>query len=304
MKKFSVFLSLAAIAFLSQNQANAVTIIGLTNNSLVSFDSSTPGTTTSPVTITGLNGDVLRAIDFRPADKQLYGLGVVGSTGTVYRIDPVAGTATSILNGLTISSGGGGGGGFPVGFDFNPVSDALRIVNRNTNLRITGNLTTINTDANPNPGNPNVVGAAYTNNFAGAALTTLYDITAGGGGPTQLFTQGSLNGSPVSPNTGTLFDIGALGVSSGGRVGFDITSDNQAFASLTVPPGPTTPATLYSIDLGTGVATSIGAISENLQIEGIAVVPVAVPEPNNSFGLLGAGLLGLLSYGWRRQKDI
>lgn len=75
MKKFSVFLSLAALAFLSQNRANAVTIIGLTNNVLVSFDSSTPGTITSPVSIQGLkNGEVVRAIDFRPADKQLYGL--------------------------------------------------------------------------------------------------------------------------------------------------------------------------------------------------------------------------------------
>ena len=58
------------------------TLIGLTNvNSLVTFDSATPGTLIgSAVAVTGLTaGDVLVGIDYRPATNTLYGLGRVSS---------------------------------------------------------------------------------------------------------------------------------------------------------------------------------------------------------------------------------
>ena len=40
--------------------------------------------------------------------------------------------------------------------------------------------------------------ADYTNSFDGATSTTLYDIDSGSD---RLFTQGSVGGAPVSPNT-------------------------------------------------------------------------------------------------------
>jgi hypothetical protein len=134
---------------------------------------------------------------------------------------------------------------------------------------------------------------AHTNNFAGATVTTLFVID-NGPSPDLLRTQGSANGAPVSPNTGTLFTVGPLGVDSGGRVGFDITSDNRAFASLRVPPGPTNPAQLYSINLNTGAATLIGAIPGDA-IQAIAVAPASVPGPG-TLTLLGFGVLGMLGY--------
>jgi hypothetical protein len=94
-------------------------------------------------------------------------------------------------------------------------------------------------DGTLNPGNPNVVGAAYSNNVPGGVngQTTLYDIDSA---LDQLFTQGGVNfppgTPPVSPNTGTLFDVGPLGVNTSDLVGFDISAfSGTAFASLTTP---------------------------------------------------------------------
>src|SRR6185369_13708070 len=59
--------------------------------------------------------------------------------------------------------------------------------------------------------NPVAVGAAYTNNFAGATTTTLYDIDTF---TDSLVRQGGVNVPPgtPSPNSGQLFTVGPLGV--------------------------------------------------------------------------------------------
>ena len=115
-----------------------------------------------------------------------------------------------------------------------------------------------------------------------------------------LDTQGSAGDSPISPNTGTLITVGSLGVDSGGRVGFDITSDNRAFASLTVPPGAANPAGLYTINLNTGAATLIGTIGGE-PVGAIAVAPATVPEPG-TLALLGLGVVSLVGYGRCRAR--
>ena len=66
------------------------TAVGLTtSNTLVTFDTATPGTVSGLANfIPGLvAGDTLVAIDFRPATGQLYGLGVNGMTAHLYLID-------------------------------------------------------------------------------------------------------------------------------------------------------------------------------------------------------------------------
>ena len=76
-----------------------------------------------------------------------------------------------------------------------------------------------------NPGAPHVVGSAYTNNFAGATMTTLYAIDST---TDQLLIQNP-------PNAGTLVPVGPLGVDTGDDVGFDIAAnDGVAFATLTI----------------------------------------------------------------------
>lgn len=280
MKKLSLFLSLVAVIFASQDRANAALVVGLTEtNSLVKFSTNAPGTLIGgSVPVTGLNsGEDLKSIDFRPANNLLYGLGVAGSTGTIYEINPDTGAATTVLGGIAVS-------GTEFGIDFNPVPNALRIVsNSGQNLRIAQNLTVVNVDGNLNPGSPNVVGAGYINNFAGATTTTLYVIDASNPSALQLNIQ-------MPPNAGTLMPVGSLNVGSNSQVGFDITSDNMAFASLTNNDA----SSLYSINLSTGNATEIGMIGGEA-LDGIAI-PVPVPPT-----ILGS-ILGLGFGAWFKTK--
>ena len=72
--KFSKLLAIASLlgsAFIGT--ASATVVYGLTStNTLVSFDSATPGIVTSNVSVSGLStGEVFRGIDFRPADGEI-----------------------------------------------------------------------------------------------------------------------------------------------------------------------------------------------------------------------------------------
>jgi hypothetical protein len=229
------------------------------NNTLVSFNPGLPGATSAVRAISGLASDErVVGIDFRPATGDLYAL---TSASRLYVVNPVNGVATRVgsapftpaLNGQSF------------GVDFNPVPDRLRVVSdAEQNLRLNPNNGAVaGTDGalayaagDPNAGqDPNITGAAYTNNFAGATSTTLYVIDSD---RNTLARQGSAGGGPVSPNTGQLFTIGSLGVDPTGVVGFDISSETgAAFAAFNAPGLPTQ---LHAINLTTGAATMIGAI--------------------------------------------
>jgi hypothetical protein len=251
--------------------AQAEVIVGLTDtNQLVTFDSAAPGTILSTVAITGLQGgEILRGIDIRPATGQLYGL---GSTSRIYRINPFTGAATAVGSGpfSPLLSG------TEFGFDFNPVPDAIRIVSEGgQNLRVnpnTGVLLGQDTGLVYAPGDPregvppDIVGAAYTNNTEGAVNTTLYAIEALGG---FLVRVGGPESNP-SPNTGQLFTVGALGVTTTQPVGFDIApGTGRAFASVNGGGGPTR---LNTVNLATGQATLVGSIGGGAIIRAIAVL--------------------------------
>jgi hypothetical protein len=246
---------------------NAVPIFGVdTNNKLVRFNSATPGTILSSVTITGtLGGEQITALDFRPSNEQLYGL---GSNGRLYVINQVTAVATQVGTGpLSLN-------GASFGFDFNPTVDRIRITSEgDQNVRVNpndGSLVATDTplayaSGDVNVGkNPNVAGSAYTNNFAGATTTTLYGIDAG---LDILVTQNP-------PNAGSLNTVGPLGVdASVFLLGFDIDGVNGiAYASLVV----SNICQLYTINLSTGAATLVGTIGGGSSLRGIAVVPPGV----------------------------
>src|SRR5688572_6055813 len=258
MKRLFAFLLLTASLLGLPQQARSETIYALTaSNQLFSFDSATPGSISSLVPVTGLvPGTSLVGIDFRPAvSGQLVGVGQTGATGAgaVYTINFLTGAATAVNTIPSLT-------GTAFGVDFNPVPDALRIVSSTgQNLRIVaGGTGAVNTDGNLNPGTPSIAGAAYANNVPGGigGVTTLYNIDFE---VDTLVTQGSINGAPVSPNTGTLLTVGPLGVNTGALVGFDISGDSgTAYASLT--PAGSLGSSLYTINLNTGSATLVGAI--------------------------------------------
>ena len=263
---------------------SASTVYGLTSsNAIVMFDSTTPGAIIGSISVSGLtSGQVIRGIDFRPADGGLYG---VSSDSRLYTINTTTGAATVIG-----ASGQFTLNGSAFGFDFNPTVDRIRVTsNLDQNLRLNpangalaatdGTLAYAAGDVNFGA-NPNIVGSAYTNSFNGATTTTLYNIDSV---LDVLVTQNP-------PNNGTLNTVGSLGFNTGENVGFDIVPfSNAALASLT---GPSGISGLFSINLSTGAATSIGAIGSGLTIVDIAVQQVPEPE---SLALMTMGLLGLVA---------
>jgi hypothetical protein len=280
---------------LAPTVANAETIFGLTmNDQLFSFDSALPGLTTPRVPITGLPpNEFLLAIDFRPvatdspfaaSNGVLYAL---GATHHIYTINTATAAAT-VVPGAPFTMTG-----TAFGIDFNPVPDRLRVVsNSDENFRLdpnTGAVAGVDTPlayvaGDPNVGvNPDIIGAAYTNNFGGATQTTLYgiDFTLD-----ALVRQGGVNGVP-SPNTGGLSTIGPLGFDTTNEVGFDISGQSGiAYASLTPVAAPLDVASrLFTIDLATGQATQVGFIGAAggpgafITRDIAAPVGIPIPEP-------------------------
>lgn len=269
-------LALATSAGLAQGEL----IYGVTSTqTLVTWDSATPGTIIGGAAIGGMqSNETIRGLDFRPATGQLYAL---GSFSNLYTINPLNGAAS--LVGLGPFTPALNGSAF--GFDFNPTIDRIRVVsdaNQNLVLNpITGAVQLAATSLNyavgdPNFGvDPNVVGSAYDNNFAGALTSQLYGIDTG---LDILVKQGN--------NTGVLNTVGPLGANITNLVGFDISGfSGIAFAasqdaSLSI-------STFWTINLLTGAATPVGQIGGGTMIGAMTVAPTP-----GTFGLLlGAGVL-------------
>lgn len=298
-----------ASALLAAN-AHAEPIIGLTSatgldNALVSFDSATPGATSAPVPISGLAaGETILGIDIRPTTRQLFGL---GSANNLYTINPLTGTATLVApltaNPTDASNPFVALNGTSFGIDFNPVPDlagnpSLRVISNNDqNLRINANNGQAITDTNIGPDatepglNPTITGAAYVNNDVNPATgTTLYAIDS------------ALNAflESTNANNGTYVTEGLFGFDISDLVGFDISGTGVGFAAFTADL-LTGPASLYTIDLSSGVATALGTIGSGaFSVLDIAALPSAVPEPG-SIALLSAGMVPLL-LGMRMRK--
>lgn len=287
--------SLLIAASLIAAPAAAETVYGLTPTRIVTFDSSAPGTILSSSPITGINGNVsLSGIDFRPADGQLYAL---GTNGNLYRLT-LNGNAyqATDLGALTTAPQGSS-----FAFDFNPMADRTRIISdTNQNLRanqtasppavIVDGAITLNGSSNVD-----LIGAAYTNNVAGATSTTLYGLDA--------FTDALVRST--SANAGTYVNtnlggglFGPLGVSftTADLLGFDI-SGTSGLGFFNLNDG------FFSIDLNTGAATRIGTIGSGSLI-GLSLAPAgAVPEPGTwAMMLIGFGAIGATMR--RRRRSV
>jgi autotransporter-associated beta strand protein len=223
-------------------------------NRLIAFDSGAPNAIIVNFLITGLSAaETVRGIDFRPTTGQLFALTVDNAQARIGTINPNTGAFTAIGAPFTVA-------GTEFGFDFNPTNDRLRITSDSTlNLLVDPNTAAVTVQGALNPGNPNINGSAYSNNFANATTTTLFAIDSSSN---QLFQQ--------VPATGALNLVGDLGVAADGPVGFDIAGNGIAYAALNVGGK----ATLHTINLATGTATPIGAVGSSsvpLTLNGLAV---------------------------------
>jgi hypothetical protein len=249
------------------------------DNKLLVFSPSSPSMPSAQLSISGLMpGERLIGIDVRPADGKLY---AVGSTNNLYTIDRTRGAAT-LLSALAAASGDDNPfvmlDDCDYGFDFNPVADLLRLVNTGSaNLRVAPSaramlrLGDVVTDTWLNPGMPAVAAAAYTNSFMGSTSTTLYVLDLG---TDSLNLQGGLNGTP-SPNTGTLSQVGGLGVDAWGDGGFDIVGGHNGLALAALQVGEA-PYALYSVQLNSGAATAFNPADNTIGGEHTAVVGLAL----------------------------
>jgi Domain of unknown function (DUF4394) len=250
------------------------------DNRLVTFQSDNVTNVEPSHSITGLpGGESLVGLDVRPLNGQLYAL---GKTSRVYVINPRTGAARQV--GTTPFVPALAGTNF--GFDFNPTVDRIRVTSdAGQNLRLNpddGSVAGVDTNlayAAGDPGagtTPSVSASAYTNSFAGATSTTLYDID---NARHALVAQNP-------PNNGTLTTVGALGTSSN-AVAFDIGDNNGAYAVLT---GEQNRQNLYRIDLSNGHATQatnffIGTDQPLVGLAAAGTVPDDNTAPDESIAL-------------------
>ncbi len=272
------------------------TIFGVTVfNNLISFERANPATLYSNVPITGLQpGEQILGIDFRPANGLLYGL---GNSSRLYTIDTTTGAATQVGSGPFTPAISG----TDFGFDFDPVTDRIRVVsNADQNFRLnpdTGavansDMTLAYAGSDPNVGvNPNVVGLAYTNNTAGATGTILFGIDSNRDTLVRIGSPGGpLSLPPPSPgDSGQLFTVGPLGFDTGVNTGFDIApGSDTALAALTPQGAPF--SFLNTINLLTGAATQVNGLNNFPFIGGISLF-----QPVRGIAVKSNGSIGFAS---------
>jgi hypothetical protein len=273
-------LAAASVLALPGGALAAEAFYGVTSdNRLVTFQSDNVTNIEPSHAITGLaSGDAIVGLDARPLNGQLYAL---GKTSRLYVVNPRTGAARLVGAGPFTPALAGSG----FGFDFNPTVDRIRVTSdAEQNLRLNpddGTVAGVDTNlayaaGDPGAGTvPNVVASAYTNSFAGATSTTLYDID---NARHALVIQNP-------PNNGTLTTVGALGTTNN-AVAFDIGDGNVGYAVLTEERGQG----LYRIDLSNGHATRltnffIGTDQPLVGLAAVGTVPDDTTAPDESIAL-------------------
>lgn len=203
------------------------------------------------------DGGNLIGIDFRPADRALYGL---TDKGTLYTIDlsssSLTSTRVSTMNPRFT-------GGFGAVVDFNPVLNALRVMGSNDQ-----NLAVVNSATGQNLGtvapqtkftyaqgdvnfgkDPEIVGGAYSNNYFGAVNTLFYLVDHDLDTLVTISTKNATGSS--NTGTGLLQTIGSFVDESGNALNMSPTSDLDIYTDtngVNYLVGQTT-RLLFSIDL-------------------------------------------------------
>ncbi|MGN8171335.1 DUF4394 domain-containing protein [Agrobacterium sp. 22117] len=256
--RFALAASISVIA--TATSALAAPVLGLSGDkTLVMFDTEKPAVSKT-MEVTGV--DKLVGIDYRPGNKTVVG---VTPDHRIVSINLETGAASDIAKMdkmLTITDA-------PVVVDFNPMADRLRFMSGTTNHRVhpdTGAVTVDGTlafeEGDMHKGEtPNIVAAAYTNSIGKPEKTAMYNIDATIGALIQ----------QTKPNDGTLKAIGKLGLKDKpATYAFDIqgTEGGKNTAYLAAN------KMLYTVNLETGKATEVGAITgvEN-EVRDIAVLP-------------------------------
>lgn len=264
LNRFSILTAvLFAATCLAPPAARAETVYAVDSRALLlTFDTDLPSFITNIQLIRGLQpGESILGIDFRPANRKLYGL---GSSSRLYVIDAETGAATPVGSGPFTPALDG----TEFGFDFNPMVDRIRVVsNRGQNLRLhpdTGQAAATDLSLNYADNTaPGVVSSAYTNSVAGATSTVLYGIDSR--------RKALVMQNP--PNDGRLNVVGPLtNLDLSDVAGFDISpSTGRAFVVARL--AGTNKCMFYEVHLATGDYNVLGQVNIFEQVSGLAVAP-------------------------------
>jgi hypothetical protein len=198
------------------------------------------------VDVTGVDG--LAGIDVRPADKLLYGVSLAGEVVTIDTASGVATVKSTLSEKLPSFEG--------AIVDFNPMADRLRLMatdGTNHRVNVDDGMVTVDGSLAYEAGNmhegeePAIVAAAYINSVGKPEATKMFDIDST---IVALIQQ-------TAPNDGTLAAIGKLGIEGTDNYAFDISSTEDLTNTAYLVAG----TTLYTVDLESGAATSVGEIT-------------------------------------------
>ncbi|HEV7280121.1 MAG TPA: DUF4394 domain-containing protein [Pirellulaceae bacterium] len=197
-------------------------------------------------------GQLLKALDLRPATGDLYAIGVDRNFAQLYLLEDDGGPSVQATAVGPRFSGLQNPPGAEFGMDFNPTIDRIRLVStldQNIVFNPNDGTTTVATrlsyadgDRNDNA-NPAVAHIAYDQNVDGAEMTTQRGIDV------DLDVVVT-----VANNEGTLNTIGRLGVDASAVGGFDVASTGAAFAVLTVDGTQR----IYRVNKSTGAVSELG----------------------------------------------
>ncbi len=259
-----------------------------TNNELVSFLASDPGTILSQVPITGLGaGAQVAAIDFRASDGVLFAVTSDNRIYTLNRDTAVATLSAEMFDSPNDPSNdfaGIGGSVDGIGAAFDPRAGdgtaAFRVTSEaGENLRVipaSGETFTDSLSYAPvgfppdlcdNTGSPDASSVAYSNDRVTrtTANATIFITASGADGSTCLYT--------VDAADGTASFVGATQDSASDLVGMDIAGGQDGLPlGVFDASAASANSTLAAIDLGNGSASAIGEVAAGFKLRSIAIV--------------------------------
>jgi len=284
----NVLTALAGTALLAAGTAaQAIILVGLTSSNEVARIDTANIAGATRVAISGLTaGDRFIGLDLRPSTNTIVG---ITESNRIFILNEFSGVATFVaaLASPVFTAGNA------YGIDFNPIADyaggaSLRVVSSAGN----------NFAVNASTGAVTVATAiatgfsavAYTNSApfsTGPASTSLYYVNT---------SSDTLSVATSGFNNPTINLVGSLGIDVLRANGFEIAPDGTAYAAFNLDSGNALTTGIYTLNLGTGAATTLGTFNGTLSGLTISVVP----EPG-TYALLLAGL-GVVGFVMRRRR--